>query len=57
MRRTRSPGARCVWVRAARRSPAASLDAVAAAAGVDHRDVCDTLGSLSARGGCAGPLR
>ena len=53
MRRTRSPGAcRGGWVRAARRSPAASLDAVAAAAGVDYRDVCDALGSLKAGGGC-----
>ena len=53
MRRTRSPGAcRSDWVRAARRSPAASLDAVAAAAGVDHREICDALGSLKPRGGC-----
>ena len=38
-------------MRAARSSPAASLDAVAAA-GVDHRDVCDALGSLKPRSGC-----
>ena len=55
MRRRGSPGAcRGVWVRAARNSPAASLDVDAAAAGVDHREICDALGSLKPRCGCAG---